>query len=462
MALASVNHPGLLLVFSGTSPRFEPLGLLGPSMRLGRGSSKELGLDDPALSREHARVTRRGDAWLIEDLDSRNGTYVDGVKLAGSLRGAPRVVRVGGTIFALRNDIVPCTLRPLRVEDDIVMGPATRAVLDAVAGIARSSAMLHVTGESGVGKELAAHAFHASGPRAGGPFVAVNCATIPRELAERLLFGTRRGAYSGADKDAEGYVQAAHRGTLFLDEVGELHPSVQAKLLRVLESREVMPLGATRSQPVDVRICSATTRSLRDLVAAGHFREDLYFRLARPAIEVPPLRERLEEIPWLVQRALAEQDARLKPHAALVEACLLRHWPGNVRELLTEVRTAGLAALTKGVDSVTASHLSPAAGLALAATPDASQKPARKRRAAPSRGAIEAGLRQHGGTWPRRPVLWGCIAPSCAAGSRRPRSTRLSSRWASRTARGDPEASAITWVCRSTPCRTRRQRLTSR
>src|SRR5262249_24295980 len=155
---------------------------------------------------------------------------------------------------------------------------------------------LPIFGETGSGKEGAARQFHAASSRRAGPFIAVNCATIPPLLAERLLFGARKGAFSGADANVEGYIQAADKGTLFLDEISELQPGVQAKLLRVLQSREVFPLGASRGTQVDVAICSATHRDLRAEVAAGRFRDDLFCRICRPMVELPPLRARPKDI----------------------------------------------------------------------------------------------------------------------------------------------------------------------
>src|SRR5262249_18714382 len=154
-----------------------------------------------------------------------------------------------------------------------------RELEERVAVLSRGGQNVLFIGESGVGKELLAMAYHAAGAGAKAPFVAVNCATIPRELAERLLFGTRRGAYTGAAEDAEGYLAAADGGTLFLDEVGELDPAVQAKLLRFLETGEVLPLGHTRPHKVSVRVCSATLHDLREAVSAGRFRQDLYYRI---------------------------------------------------------------------------------------------------------------------------------------------------------------------------------------
>src|SRR5262249_47131898 len=200
-----------------------------------------------------------------------------------------------------------------------------------------------------------------AGASAGGPLVAVNCATIPEALAERLLFGARKGAFSGADADSDGYIQEADGGTLFLDEVAELSLAVQAKLLRVLETREVLPLGASKPRKIELRFCSATHRDLRAHVAAGKLREDLYFRIATPRVTVPPLRERPEEIPWLLQAEVSRIAPSLALHVSVVETCLLRGWPGNVREILAEIRSAAQTALSAESQRLEARHLNPTA-----------------------------------------------------------------------------------------------------
>jgi transcriptional regulator with PAS, ATPase and Fis domain len=234
--------------------------------------------------------------------------------------------------------------------------------------------------------------------------VPVNCAAIPPNIAERLLFGAKKGAYSGADADAPGYVQEANGGTLFLDEVAELDPAVQAKLLRTLESKEVMALGSTRRVKVDVQLCSATNKDLRALVSAGKLREDLYFRIGRPEVSVPSLRNRPEEIAFLVADELQRTAMALSPHAGLIEQCLLRPWPGNVRELLAEVRTAAQLALGEGAQRVTARHLGPTAGTLFASTASTTapaapgtDTPARKLKIEDDWRRIEDTLKANGG-----------------------------------------------------------------
>lgn len=221
-------------------------------------------------------------------------------------------------------------------------------VLAMAAKVAPTTAAVLLMGESGTGKELFARAIHGASARAGGPFVALNCAAIPAELLESELFGHRRGAFTGANEDRVGRFEQARGGTLFLDEIGDMAPALQAKVLRVLQERTVTPVGGDRERPVDVRIVAATHRDLRAMAAAGDFREDLWFRLAEFPIEIPALRERRGDVPLLVQRMLADAVAAgiglggVAP--AVIELLEGWSWPGNVRELQNVVRRAAILA----------------------------------------------------------------------------------------------------------------------
>jgi DNA-binding NtrC family response regulator len=404
--------PGLLRLFGGGAAMAVALPLGGAPLELGRGSTALVEAPDPRMSRRHARVRFDEQRFLVEDLGSQNGTSLDGEALpAGTAREAQRVIRLGDSLFYPSPDVAPLARLGVDTQSDFVRGPAMQTLLDEVARAAELGFALHVHGESGTGKEGVARAFHERGPRAAGPFVAVNCAAIPHGIAERLLFGAKRGAYSGADADAPGYVQAAEGGTLFLDEVAELDLEVQAKLLRVLESREVLALGAAKPKALDLHVCSASHRDLRAQVAAGRLREDLYFRLARPEVVLPPLRQRPEELAFLLEREVKRVAPSLGLHVSLVEACLLRPWPGNVRELLVEARGAAQAALVQGTSRVEARHLSPNAGRAFtpsrpAAEPSAWPASREEARLPPPRARalddgerirIEDALRQQGG-----------------------------------------------------------------
>ncbi|MBL8334152.1 MAG: sigma-54-dependent Fis family transcriptional regulator [Rubrivivax sp.] len=212
-------------------------------------------------------------------------------------------------------------------------------VRDLIDKVARSMAPVLVHGESGTGKELVARAIHEVSPRATQAFVAVNCGAIPEALLEAEFFGYRKGAFTGANEDREGFFQAAHGGTLFLDEIGELPLAMQSKLLRVIQERAVRPVGSTAEQPVNVRIVSATHKDLGAEVAAGRFRQDLYYRLNVIQIPVPPLRDRIDDLPDICRTVIARiaGDAGVSPEPELTDDALahLRAYgfPGNVREL---------------------------------------------------------------------------------------------------------------------------------
>jgi hydrogenase-4 transcriptional activator len=218
-----------------------------------------------------------------------------------------------------------------------------------------------ITGESGTGKDLVARAIHVGSPRSAAMFLPYNCTTTTRELADSQLFGHRRGSFTGAVSDQQGLIRSASSGTLFLDEVGDLPLDVQPKLLRFLEQGEVMPVGETRPQSVDVRVLAATNADLEHRVAEGRFREDLYYRLSVIRIHVPPLRERREEIPHLSTFFLRESAERLgKPDVELSAGALDvlagYFWPGNVRQLRNEIQRA--VALSPPGSLITPAHLS--------------------------------------------------------------------------------------------------------
>ena len=250
-----------------------------------------------------------------------------------------------------RDAVVEVLERALRSDDAVASGaPAFDGEADELVGAsdamrevhkriglaAASAAPVLVLGETGTGKELVARALHRHSARAGGPFVAINCSAIPRELLESELFGHVRGAFSGATADRPGCFRSADGGVLLLDEIGDMPPGVQAKILRVLQEGEVTPLGSHRRLPVDVRVVAATHRDLAAEVRAGHFREDLFYRLDVLAVQLPPLRERLADILPLAEhflRRAAGSGAPKRLSADAAQALLRRRWPGNVREL---------------------------------------------------------------------------------------------------------------------------------
>jgi DNA-binding NtrC family response regulator len=238
--------------------------------------------------------------------------------------------------------------------------PAMREVFAAIAAVAPAETTVLVTGETGTGKELVARAIHDASPRRGKPFVAVNSAALAPGLVESELFGHVRGAFTGAVRDKQGVFQAAGGGTVFLDEIGDVTPAVQHRLLRVLQEREVTPVGVVRPVPVDVRVIAATNRDLRAEVAGGRFREDLFYRLNVFRIALPPLRDRRADIPLLVEHALERLSSRPQRTARLVCSPLAMRllqayaWPGNVRELSSVLESAALRA---GEGRIDAQHL---------------------------------------------------------------------------------------------------------
>jgi len=270
--------------------------------------------------------------------------------------------------------------------------PAMRALYEQIEDVAASESTVLLLGETGVGKELVAEAIHATGRRASGPLVKVNCSALSEGLLESELFGHVRGAFTGAVRDKVGRFELAGGGTIFLDEIGELSPNLQVKLLRVLQEKEIERVGEARVIPIDCRVIAATNRDLRALVARGRFREDLFYRLSVIPIHVPPLRERRADIPLLAQHflgRLAEQEGKaIEGFSAEALDCLLDHrWPGNVREIENAVAFAVIKCRSKHVG---AEHLPPEIR--------SSQRMPRRTGTIPlTRAMIEAALQKTGG-----------------------------------------------------------------
>jgi len=397
--------PGLALIFTAGRPCMRTIPLAEGQIEIGRDHPALSAVADHRISRRHVKILHDGRQFFAADLGSSNGTSADGVAIAAHRSQVIRCcLRLGDSLFIPVSNIDSFASYGVKLDGERVLGPALQGVLAEVARAAQHGQSLHIAGESGVGKEGIARAFHEAAAAPRGRFVAVNCATIPEGIAERLLFGAKRGAYSGIDADAEGYVQAADGGTLFLDEVAELTTAIQAKLLRVLESKEVTPIGATRARQVTLQVCSATNQDLRRQVEAGRLRQDLYFRIAQPSVTVPALRQRGEEVPWLLQYVAQLIAPELPLHISFVETCLLRPWPGNIRELLAEARSAVHAAMAQSAARLEGRHWRAEAGAAFnlaevvpASTP--AQPPVRSGQAstAPNRAAIEQVLHETGG-----------------------------------------------------------------
>jgi DNA-binding NtrC family response regulator len=300
------------------------------------GAAQEAGLvvAAPTVSRLHAELEPRADGLWVRDLGSRNGTQVDGVLVAQARIPLGGRLRVGAVDITLHPTPEPVAeaLWPHDFFGPLLgKSPAMRALFAMLARVAPTSSTVLIHGETGTGKELVARALHEASPRADKPLIVVDCAALPETLLESELFGHARGAFTGATGSRAGAFESAHGGTVFLDEVAELPLAMQPKLLRALESRTVRRLGEAVHRPFDVRFVSATHRNLHDMVNAGTFREDLYFRLAVLPVDVPPLRERAEDIPQLVAHFFANAPAGARDRLAV--ELERRHWPGNVREL---------------------------------------------------------------------------------------------------------------------------------
>jgi DNA-binding NtrC family response regulator len=309
---------------------------------VGTHPSASLVLTDGAVSRFHCEIAIDRERVLIRDLESRNGTLVNGVSILHAHLAQGALIDIGRSKlrFGLGTQPVRVPVTE-RAAFGALVGQSLgmRQVFALFERAAQTDATVLLTGETGTGKELAAESIHGASARCGGPFVILDCAAIPRELMESELFGHERGAFTGAVASRVGAFEAAHGGTIFLDEIGELDLELQPKLLRALERRQIKRVGGQRYLPVDVRVIAATNRSLQMEVNSRRFRPDLYFRLAVLEVRLPALRERPEDVPILVENLLHALGAAHRPEAQLLRAPealadLARHpWPGNVREL---------------------------------------------------------------------------------------------------------------------------------
>jgi transcriptional regulator with GAF, ATPase, and Fis domain len=344
---------GLVVLYGATSTPLPSVYLLRPAdaergreLIIGREPGVAVCLDVNAVSRRHASLRCDQGQWWISDLKSRNGTIVEGAFVTEAALEQNVEVRIGDVIFKFvetgaelffgyRCDgtMDPGAARASREATTLLGGAQMDRIVASLEKIAPTMLSVIVRGESGTGKEVAAREIHRLSGRKGA-FVAVNCAAIPATLLESELFGYRKGAFSGADRDKIGLIKAAHNGTLFLDEIGDMPLEAQAKLLRVLQSREVMPVGATSAEPVDVRIVCATHRDLVTRQAGGQFRGDLYARLNEYAVTLPPLRDRKEDI-YLLSTAFLTRQGRpeLQLSFGFLVGLLHYDWPFNVREL---------------------------------------------------------------------------------------------------------------------------------
>ena len=351
--------PHLFLVFDSDHPlapsvRFSLEGV--DSVEVGRAGQFAAGRDGPSgcrltiglpdcwVSTSHAVLRYGSPAWFIEDTKSKNGTLINGrMEKHAELKDGD-LIELGHSFFLFREALATSADEPPLLKSSEIRStpglatlvPLLAAELRKLEAIAASAVSVVLQGDSGTGKEVAATAMHRLSGRSG-PFLPVNCGGLPQTLIESELFGSRKGAFSGADKDRPGLVRSADRGTLFLDEISELPASAQAALLRVLQDGEILPIGATQPIHVDVRFIAATNRDLDALVARGLFRPDLLARISGFMVWPPPVRERREDLGILIgallKRQLADRAGEISLSCDAARALLLYHWPLNVREL---------------------------------------------------------------------------------------------------------------------------------
>lgn len=315
-------------------------GTLPARALVGTSPTCELRLTDREVSRRHASLEIVGRRLRLLDLESTNGTFVDRIAVVGAYLDGGELVRVGSTTLGVvRGPLRASTPAPAVGAFGRVLGASLemRRLYPLCERLAMSSVPVIIEGETGTGKEVLAESLHEHGPRAAGPFIVFDCTAVAPNLVESELFGHERGAFTGAVGARKGVFEQAHGGTLLIDEIGDLEPSLQPKLLRALERSEVRRVGGDRAIRVDVRVLSATRRDLDREVQLGRFRDDLFHRLAVARIELPPLRKRAGDVPLLARHfAGMSGGAAVLPHE-IVARWEKHNWPGNVRELRNAV-----------------------------------------------------------------------------------------------------------------------------
>jgi DNA-binding NtrC family response regulator len=331
-------------VVEGANAPFE-LVIPAAGVTVGSGSDCDLQLTDPRVSRNHLHLMADAAGFHVRDLGSTNGTMLDGARITNAVVPPGTTLRVGHTALRLLGaQAYGQATVSTRAAFGGLLGRslAMREVFGVLEAVAAASTTILLEGETGTGKEEVARAVHEESPRKAAPFVAIDCGAIAANLVESEFFGHERGAFTGAVEARLGAFERAQGGTLFLDEVGELPLDLQPRLLRVLESRQVRKLGGSETRRIDVRVIAATNRDLEEMVAAGDFRADLYYRLAVIHVELPPLRARLDDLPLLLEKFLGE--AGLRAHGPIAGSNLdllaAYAWPGNVRELRNAVQRA--------------------------------------------------------------------------------------------------------------------------
>jgi transcriptional regulator with GAF, ATPase, and Fis domain len=343
---ATVNLRRCKLVVIKGSQRGTEFVVSGDTFKVGKAPENDLVLADETVSRVHFEIARDAKGYLVRDMKSTNGTFLDGAEVKEAYLRAGSIIGLGScelkfTPFEERIEILPSEKEQLG--EMVGKSPAMREIFGLVERIAPTDATVLIEGETGTGKDMIARTLHLLSPRKDAPFIVVDCGAVAGTLIESELFGHEKGAFTGAVTARQGAFELASGGTVFLDELGELSLDLQPKLLRVLEQRELRRVGGTKTIKVDLRVIAATRKDLRSEVEKGKFREDLYFRLNVVPITAPALRERREDIPLLIDSMLSKLGGPDNT-ATLTEqtrAALMAHdWPGNVRELRNVIERA--------------------------------------------------------------------------------------------------------------------------
>ncbi|KFE61034.1 sigma 54-interacting transcriptional regulator [Hyalangium minutum] len=316
--------------------------LSGEELRIGKAPENDIVIDHPTVSRNHLVVRRYGDRFLVQDLDSTNGTFLDGAQVREAYLRPGALLEVGDVRLRFSPQVAPVQIDPSaedRLGDLVGRSVPMRQIFALLQRISSTDSTILLVGETGVGKGAAAKAIHKLSPRATGPLVVFDCASVSDSLIESELFGHEKGAFTGAVSQRIGCLERAHGGTLFLDEIDDLALDLQPKLLRAIEDREFRRLGASSPVSFDARIVVASKKDLWAETQAGRFREDLYFRLSVFTVSLPPLRDRKEDIPLLVE-AFAGEGLWGRLPEKVREQFLGHTWPGNVRELRNALERA--------------------------------------------------------------------------------------------------------------------------